>query len=100
MVGGQRLAALQARYDPDSRPAGWAKCATGAVPELVGPSIWLKPLAAAPLLPPATLRRSLASLLQGKLGLDISRSQAGKLVMRDTDEAALSEWMAENAAVA
>lgn len=39
----------------------------------------------------STLRRRLACLLQDRLGFEISRSQAGKLVMRDADERVLSE---------
>jgi hypothetical protein len=47
----------------------------------------------------STLRRSLACLLEGKQRFEMSRSRAGKLVIRDADEAARSAWTAGNSTV-
>lgn len=47
----------------------------------------------------STLRRSLSWLLKSDLGFDISRNTAGKPVMSMEDEASLTAWMGEHAAV-
>ena len=47
----------------------------------------------------STLRRSLAALLADQLHLEIGINEAGKKVMRRADEAALTVWLAENAAL-
>jgi hypothetical protein len=47
----------------------------------------------------STLRRTLAVLLKGELGLDITRTSAGKLKMPPEHETQLTSWMDEHARV-
>ena len=47
----------------------------------------------------STLRRSLAWLLKGHLGLEIGRNAIGKAVMSREDESRLTQWMSDHAVI-